>query len=384
MKKVIMGNHAASWGALLSRVQVIAAYPITPQTQIVEELSEMCADGRLHAKFIKVESEHSALASIIGASTAGARAFTATSAQGLALMHELLHWAAGARLPIVMVNVNRAMAPGWSIWSDQNDSLSQRDTGWIQFYCEDNQEVLDTVIMGYKVAETVNLPVMICYDAFILSHTYEPVDIPDQELVDSFLPPPPKRPVLDVNDPRAFYPLVMPDNYMEYRYKMQVAMDRAKRVIEEVGEEFDKVFGRRYGLVETMDCDDAEVVLVSSSSFTSPARAAVMNLRKKGYPVGLLKIKTFRPFPTEKVREVLADKKKVVVADRNISFGKGGIFADEIKGALFNLPDRPVVFGCVIGLGGRDITPQALEEIVMDAMDKKVVESEIIWKGLKP
>jgi len=384
MKKVIMGNHAASWGALLSRVQVIAAYPITPQTQIVEELSEMCADGRLQAKFIKVESEHSALASIIGASTAGARAFTATSAQGLALMHELLHWAAGARLPIVMVNVNRAMAPGWSIWSDQNDSLSQRDTGWLQFYCEDNQEVLDTVIMGYKIAETVNLPVMICYDAFILSHTYEPVDIPDVETVDEFLPPPPKRPVLDIGDPRAFYSLVMPDHYMEYRYKMQVAMDRAKQVVEDVGAEFEKVFGRSYGLVDTMDCDDAEVVLVTSSSFTSPARAAVMSLREKGYPVGLLKVKTFRPFPVEKVRELLGDRRKVIVADRNISFGKGGIFADEIKGALFNLEKKPQLFGYVIGLGGRDITPQSLEEIVMDAMDKKSAESEIIWKGLKP
>lgn len=384
MKKVIMGNHAASWGVLLSRVQVIAAYPITPQTQIVEELSEMCADGRLAAKFIKVESEHSALASIIGASAAGARAFTATSAQGLALMHELLHWAAGARLPIVMVNVNRAMAPGWSIWSDQNDSLSQRDTGWMQFYCEDNQEVLDTVIMSYRIAESVQLPVMVCYDAFILSHTYEPVDIPDQKLVDDFLPSPPKRFVLNPEDPRAFYSLVMPDHYMEFRYKVESAMQKAKGVIEEVGKEFEKSFGRRYGLVDTIGCEDAEVVLVTSGSSTSPARVAVKTLREKGHKVGLLKVKTFRPFPAEKVREILAGRKSVAVVDRNISFGKGGIFADELKGALFNLKSKPKVYEFIVGLGGRDITPEIIEEILLDTIGSKVSESEVHWKGLKP
>lgn len=384
MKKVIMGNHAASWGVLLSRVQVIAAYPITPQTQIVEELSEMCADNRLKAKFIKVESEHSALASIIGASAAGARAFTATSAQGLALMHELLHWAAGARLPIVMVNVNRAMAPGWSIWSDQNDSLSQRDTGWMQFYCEDNQEVLDTVIMSYKIAETVLLPVMVCYDAFILSHTYEPVDIPDQKLVDEFLPPPARRFVLDPEDPRAFYMLVTPDYYMEYRYKMESAMQKAKAVIEQVGLEFEKFFGRRYGLVEAVKCEDAEVVLISSGSFTSPARVAIDSLREQGHKVGLLKIRTFRPFPAEKVREILANKKSVVVLDRNISFGKGGIFADELKGALFKLENRPKFYEFIIGLGGRDITPEIVCETLLEAMSGKVSELEVHWKGLKP
>lgn len=181
MRKVIMGNHALSFGAKLGRAQVIAAYPITPQTQVVELLSEMCADKTLDAKFIKVESEHSAMAACLGASLAGARTFTATSAQGLALMHELLHWASGGRLPVVMGNINRAMAPGWSIWSDQNDSLSQRDTGWMQFYCASNQEVLDTVIQAFKVSEKLLIPSMVILDAFTLSHTYEVVDIPDQE-----------------------------------------------------------------------------------------------------------------------------------------------------------------------------------------------------------
>ena len=179
MKKVIIGNHAVSWGVQLARAEVIAAYPITPQTQIVEALSEMCASGDLKARFIKVESEHSAMAACIGASATGARAFTATSSQGLALMHELLHWAGGGRLPIVMADVNRAMAPGWTVWTDQNDSLSQRDTGWIQLYCETNQEVLDTTVQAFKLAESVDLPVMIVLDAFFLSHTSEPVDIPE-------------------------------------------------------------------------------------------------------------------------------------------------------------------------------------------------------------
>ena len=189
MKKVIMGNHSLSYGAKLARAQVIAAYPITPQTQVVELLSEMCADGSLNAKFIKVESEHSAMAACLGASLAGARTYTATSSQGLTLMHELLHWASGGRLPVVMGNINRSMAPGWSIWADQNDSLSQRDTGWIQFYCSSNQEVLDTVIQAFRVSEQALIPSMVILDAFALSHTYEVVDIPEQSQVDEYLPP---------------------------------------------------------------------------------------------------------------------------------------------------------------------------------------------------
>lgn len=220
MKKVITGNHAVSFGAQLSRVQVISAYPITPQTQIVELLSEFCASGKLKAKFIKVESEHSAMAACVAASQTGTRAFTATSAHGLALMHEVLHWAAGARLPIVMAEVNRAMGPGWSVWTDQNDSLSQRDTGWLQFYCESNQEVLDTCLIAFRVAEQISMPVMFVLDAFVLSHTSEAVDIPDQELADKFLPPFQPEWKLDLADPRAFGGLSNPDHYYELRYKM--------------------------------------------------------------------------------------------------------------------------------------------------------------------
>ncbi|MGD9281826.1 MAG: pyruvate ferredoxin oxidoreductase, partial [Desulfobacterales bacterium] len=204
MKQVAEGSQAVSEAVRLAKVQVIAAYPITPQTHIVEELSEYCANGTLNARFICVESEHSAMAALIGAASSGVRTFTASSSHGLAYMHELLHWASGARLPIVMTNVNRALGPGWNIWLDQTDSLSQRDTGWIQLYCEDSQDALDTTLIAYRLAESVNLPVMVVLDAFFLSHTYEPVDIPDQKTVDAFLPPLSPRFQLDTANPAAF------------------------------------------------------------------------------------------------------------------------------------------------------------------------------------
>src|SRR5512137_1708512 len=210
MKKVITGNQAVAYGVILSRVDVISAYPITPQTTIVEELSELIANGRLNTRFLKVESEHSAMAALIGASTGGVRCFTATSSHGLAYMHEMLHWASGARLPIVLVNVNRALGPGWNIWSDQSDSLSQRDTGWVQLYCENNQEVLDTTVQAFKLGEAVGLPVMIVLDAFYLSHTSEPVDMPDPEAVDDFLPKRRAALRLDPQDPHAFGALTTP------------------------------------------------------------------------------------------------------------------------------------------------------------------------------
>jgi len=242
MKKTMMGNFAASWGAQLSRVQVIAAYPITPQTLIVEKLSEIVADGELDAKFIKVESEHSAMAACIGASATGARAYTATSAQGLALMHEMLHWAGLARMPIVMTNVNRAMAPGWSIWADQNDSLSQRDTGWMQIYASSAQEILDSTIIGYKVSEQVLLPTLISFDAFFLSHTVEVVDMPEIELVDKYLPPFKPDYKLDVNDPRSFGALTDEQYYYEFRYKMQESMNEAVDIIKDAGKEYEKTY----------------------------------------------------------------------------------------------------------------------------------------------
>jgi len=380
-KKVITGNHAVSYGALLARVQVISAYPITPQTQVVELLSEFCAEGVLRAEFIKVESEHSAMAALIGASAAGARAFTATSSQGLLLMHEMLHWAAGARLPIVMANINRAIAPPWSIWTDQNDSLAQRDTGWIQIYCESNQEVLDSVIQAYRVAEEVSLPAMLVLDAFVLSHTAEPVEIPPQELVDRYLPPYRPQYKLDVSEPHAFGGLAPPEVYMEMRLKMEQAMERALEVFEASDNEFYEHFGRRYGLIEPYRLEGAEIVLITSGTTTSTARQAVDELRDEGRKVGLIKIRVLRPFPKGHLLQALEGAKKVAVIDRNIGLGAGGIFAQEVKATLYNHIKVPV-FGFIAGLGGRDITPQTIREII-DYTETHDEPEDLIWIGVK-
>jgi len=361
-----MGNHATSHAVKLARTEVIAAFPITPQTQVVEELSEMCAKGELNARYIKVESEHSAMACVIGAAQAGARAFTATSSQGLALMHELLFWAAYARLPIVMCDVNRAMAPGWNIWSDQTDSLAQRDTGWIQLYCETNQEVLDTTLMAFKLAEKVMLPVMVVYDAFILSHTYEPVDIPDQKLVDKFLPKYKPSHKLDTNDPKAFNSLTTPDCYMEFRAIMEQAHQGVEDAYAHIAKDFSKRMKRHHDIIEFYEADDADILLVTSGSATSTARVAVDQLRAKGEKVGLCKLRLFRPFPAQSLREALSNRsrevtlKKLAVLDRNISHGSGGIWTQELRATFCNVDDAPQIYGFHIGLGGRDITPDAI------------------------
>jgi pyruvate/2-oxoacid:ferredoxin oxidoreductase alpha subunit len=383
MKKVIMGNHALSYGAMLSRSQVIAAYPITPQTQVVELLSEMCADKTLDAKFIKVESEHSAMAACIGASIAGARTFTATSSQGLALMHEMLHWASGGRLPVVMGDINRSMGPGWSIWTDQNDSLSQRDTGWMQYYCASNQEVLDTVIQAFKVSERLAIPGMVVLDAFALSHTYEVVDIPDQAKVDEYLPPFRPQVRLTPDDPHAFGGLTSPEHYFELRYKLQKDMEKAPALIEETGREYEQMFGRYLGLVDDYLCEDADIILVTSGTAGYTARGAVDDMRKSGIKAGNLRIKVFRPFPFEHVRRIVSHAKKVAVVDRNISYGHHGMFFQEVKSALYGHDQNPPVFGFIAGLGGRDITPLTFKEIAEIALSKDEPGDQIIWIGVK-
>jgi len=385
VKKVIVGNHAVSWAVKLARTEVISAYPITPQTQVVEELSEMCASGALAARFIKVESEHSAMAACVGASAAGARAFTATSSQGLALMHEMLHWAASARHPIVMANVNRALGPGWNIWADQSDSLSQRDTGWIQLYCETNQEVLDSTLMAFRLAELVELPVMIVLDAFYLSHTSEPVDIPDPVLVDRFLPKREPRFRLDVKDPHAFGALVRPDDFLEMRWHLQDAMRRVQPTLERVEDEFAALFGRRYGAVESYRTTDARLILVTSGTITSTAREVVDAAWDRGEAIGLVKVKLFRPFPAAALRDALCGAERVAVLDRNLSPGVGGIFAQELRAALYDMPpeDRPMVYGYVLGLGGRDVTPQTLEDIIDRTDDMGVPDRADLWVGVK-
>jgi len=382
MIKVLEGSHAVSEAARLAKVQVIAAYPITPQTHIVEALSQYCSDGTLNARFINVESEHSAMAAVIGAASGGARAFTASSSHGLAYMHELLHWASAARLPIVMAEVNRALGPGWNIWTDQTDSLAQRDTGWIQLYCEDGQEALDTTLQAFRLAEAVNLPVMVVLDAFYLSHTFEPIDVPDQEMVDRFLPPPSPRIRMDTADPCAVNQLVTPAAYMEMRFNTQLAMEEAQRRLVLIEKEFETIFNRTHGLVEATHCEDADIIMVTTGTVTGTCRQVLADLRSQGEKVGLFKLKLFRPFPTDLICRHLKSAPKIAVIDRNISFGAGGIFAQEIRAALCNQDPHPQVFGYVAGLGGRDITPDTLMEIYNNTNNQPAPAEETIWIGL--
>lgn len=382
MKKVITGNHAVSFGAKLARAEVIAAYPITPQTEVVEKLSEIVSEGALRAKFIKVESEHSAMAACIGASAAGARAFTATSSQGLALMHEMLHWSAGARLPVVMANINRTMGPPWNIWSEQTDSLSQRDTGWLQFYCEDNQEILDTVIQAFKICEKISLPGMICLDAFYHSHTSEIVDLPEQKIVDKFLPAYNPRYKLDINEPHTFGGLTGPEWYYELRYKIQSAMEDALEIINRTGEEYAKLTGRRYDLTEAYKTTDAREILITAGAISQTVKEAIDIMRQKNRKIGLLRIRAFRPFPKGDIRKITKRAKVVRVIDRNISLGNEGIFFQEVKSALCNERPCPPVFGFIAGLGGRDVT---VDEIIKIAewMPKAAHNREFTWVGAK-
>ncbi|NOZ85954.1 MAG: pyruvate ferredoxin oxidoreductase [Deltaproteobacteria bacterium] len=384
MKRILKGNYAAAHAVKLCKAQVIAAYPITPQTTIIEGIADIIDEGKLDAKFIKVESEHSAMAACIGAASAGSRTFTATSSHGLLLMNEMIHWAAGARLPIVACNVNRAIGPGWNIWTDQNDSLSMRDTGWMQFYCQTSQEVMDSVIQAYKISERLLLPSMIVMDAFFLSHTSEVIDEPDPKKVDAFLPPWKAEFKLDTNKPGFFGAIVSPDNYMEFRYLMHEGQEKALDVIEEVGQEYGRMFGRPYGLLEEYRTEGADTLFVTSATPASTARAVIDELREKGHKVGLVRLRVFRPFPGERVRQILGKAEKVAILDRDISYGMGGIWAQEVRNALFPLKgEAPIVQGYIAGIGGRDITTDIIREIILETED---VDQDrfIVWKGLKP
>ncbi|UCF85664.1 MAG: pyruvate ferredoxin oxidoreductase [Desulfobacteraceae bacterium] len=386
MRKVLTGNQAVAYGAMLSNVEVVAAYPITPQTTIIETLADMQVEGLGNFDYIRVESEHSAMAACIGASMGGVRTFTATCGQGLFLMHEMLHYATGARTPIVLANVNRAPAAPWNIWSDQTDSLSQRETGWIQLYCEGNQEVLDTTIMAFKIAEKVKLPAMVILDAFFLSHTSEPIEIPDKDAVNDFLPTyDPKDIWLNPENPHTFGAIAMSDVYMELRWLIQRDMEKAKKVISEVHGDFAHRFGRCYHQVEGYLAEDAEVLIVCSGTAASTARVAVDDLRAEGKRAGLVKIKTFRPFPREKVIEFLRGKKKVAVIDRNFSPGAQGIWAQEIRSVLCELSDneRPMVYGYIAGIGGRDISVKTIEGVYHNTLESNRPDDMDIWIGIK-
>ncbi len=382
-------NHIAGYAAKAARVKVVAAYPITPQTTVVEKIADFVENGEMDTEYIRVESEHSAMVACMGAAVTGVRTFTATSSHGLALMHEALHWASGSRIPIVMAVVNRAMGAPWSIWSDFSDSLSQRDTGWLQFYCADNQEVFDTIIQAYKICEDsrVFLPAMVCLEGFILSHTYSPVKIPDQERIDDFLPPYNSGWSLDVNRPYSHANLVSPDWYMEFRYMIQEAMERAKRLIPEIDKEYGERFGFMYGgLVQRYKCEDADLIVLTMGTMAGDARIAVDRMRKEGLKVGMARVRVYRPFPSEEIAELMKKAHMVVTIDRHISFGMEGFLAAETKSSLFSQKNPPMVASFIAGLGGRDVTVEVIERIVKKSlkwMRAGKLEKQTEWVDLR-
>ncbi len=363
MRMLLKGNEAAAYGARLARPQVIAAYPITPQSPIYEKLSEWDGQGTLGARMMRVESEHSAMAACLAASMVGVRTFTATASQGLALMHEMLHYASGMRAPIVLVNVNRSIAAPWSFWSDQTDSLAQRDTGWMQFYVADNQEVLDTVIQAYKVSETVLLPSMVVLEAFYTSHFMEPVEVPDQEAIDAFLPPFEPAFQLDPEKPATLCQTVTQNQYAEFKLARQTAMDSALEVVEAVQTEFMQRFGRQYHILDCYRHDDAEIILVTAGTIASTARVAVDALREGGQKVGLVRIRLFRPFPKAALVKTLRHARRIAVVDRNISPGQEGVFSEELKSALFSRVHHVPVFSFVLGIGGTNVSPAHIKAV---------------------
>lgn len=386
--KILTGNHAAAHALRQAKVGVIAAYPITPQSPVVEKIADFVSKGKLNARFVKVESEHSALAVCCAASATGSRVGTATSSHGLMLMYEMLPWASGNRLPIIINLATRATGAPWSVWTDHQDFITIRDVGWIQMFCMDNQEIYDTNLQAFKIAEDprVFLPTIVAYDGYILSHTMMPVSIETQEDVDNFLPPLEHHYNLsDVSTVKGIDPVTTPHlrdrgsegiapGYFEYRYAMQKALENSIEIIMEVHDEFSEKFGRSYGngIYKTYFSEEADILIFAMGSIASQARNVISQLRKEGLKVGLVSLKLFRPFPASQLRELFKDTKIVVVFDRDIGYGYEGVLSYELKAALYGLKQTPFIKGFIVGLGGRDVTDQ---HIVM-GVNKAIKESE--------
>jgi pyruvate/2-oxoacid:ferredoxin oxidoreductase alpha subunit len=378
-KRVLLtGNHAVAWGARLARPKVIPVYPITPQTPVLELLTDFHAAGELDAEMLTPESEHSVMAACIPASLTGVRVFTATASQGLMLMHELLHYASGARAPIVMANVNRTIASPWGFWPDQTDSLAQRDTGWIQLYVESAQEALDSVIQAFRIAERVLLPVMVNLDAFYVSHALEPVIVPPQELIDAYLPPYAPEHFIDPERGESWGNVVSQEMYCRHRRDIGAAMDRVPEVAAQADQEWQRCAGRGWGVIERYRCDDAEMVITSLGSMCGTAREAVDLLRAAGHAVGLLKVRLFRPLPLAALRAALAGVRDVLVLDRNFSPGAGGVLHQELCAALYGMPAAPRVHGLLAGVGGVNVPPQKIVELALAARSREPT-AEPVW-----
>ena len=375
------GNRIAAKAAIMAKPEVVAAYPITPQTTLVEAIAEYVAKGEFKGEYICVESEHSAMCACIGASAAGSRTFTATSSHGLLLMHEMLHWAALARLPVVMCNINRVVGPGWNIWADENDSISQRDTGWIQFYCSSNQEIFDTVIQAFKLAEheKIVLPVMVNFNAFILSHTSMPAESPAQHVIDEFIGKYVPKWKLDIENPTTFGNIIGPEYYYKVRRAMQDAQDHAKHLIPQIAKEWKKQSGYFHGdLLEYYKCDGAKHILLAMGAIGAESKTAIDEMQKNGIKIGLARVRTFRPFPKEEIIQ-LGNQADLIIIDRNISVGSEGVLLNEVKAALYGSSDANVR-GFIAGLGGKDVTYKDVEIMCKKAMKGPAKEQE--WYGL--
>jgi len=379
-RMLLNGNHAAAHGVRLAHPKVVPVYPITPQTPILEKISEFQLQGIMDADLMTMESEHSAMAACITASLTGVRVFTATASQGLMLMHEMLHYASGAQTPIVMCNVNRTIGSPWGFWPDQTDSLAQRDTGWIQYYCESAQESLDTVLQAYWVAEKVLLPAMVMHEAFYVSHALEIVDIPSQEIADAYLPPfnPPHR--LDPEIGASWGNVVDQDMFNRHRETLGNSMEAAVEAALEADKLWKKLTGRGYGVIETYRCEGAELIIATTGSMAGTVREAVDQMRDHGVAVGLLKVKLFRPFPVDLVRRTLDGVPKVMVLDRNFAPGTGGFLHHELKAALYGLQNGPVIHGYLAGVGGTNVPPVKITGLAQEALEEEPTVLSV-WKG---
>ncbi len=380
MRKVIEGSMAVAEAVKICRPHVISAYPITPQTHIVENLSQFVADGELKSQFINVESEFGAASVVLGASATGARAYSTTTAQGLLLMAEVLFNIAGLRLPVIITCANRAISAPINIWNDQQDAMTVRDSGWILLFAEDNQEAADMHLQAFKIGEhpEIMLPVMVNMDGFILTHAFEPIELIDQKIADEFLPPYKPELYLTTKNPLTFGILAEPDWYLESRYRLQKAIEASADMIEEVANKFNKTFGRYSGgLVENYRLDGAETAVVSMGSVVGTIKEVVDELRDKGKKVGVLKIRSYRPFPKKAVYDALKKVKNVIVIEKAISLGASGILYDDIKAALYGKPTQPKVSGFIAGLGGRDIPKESIVKVI-EKGESSVVENGFV------
>ena len=378
MLKQIEGSLGIAEAVALCRPGAVCAYPISPQTHIVENVGKLVKQGTLKdCEFINVESEFAAISVSIGASAGGVRTYTATASQGLLYMTEGVYNASGLGLPIVMTVASRAIGAPINIWNDHTDSMSQRDSGWLQLFCESNQDALDTHIMAFKIAETVGLPVMVCMDGFVLTHAFERLDVPSQEMIDSFLPPYEPKEYLDPKEPISMGAMVGPEAFTEVRLLQQRKMVKALQVIEDVTKEYRALTGRNSGgLLDCYNCENADIKLVILGSSVGTAKDAVDELKKKGINVGIISLKSYRPFPYEAMRAAIGDTKKVVCLERAFSFGARGIICPEVKRAVEGTDTK--VYTAIAGLGGRAILGSTIDNIVDYALNDKFTE-EVTW-----